>query len=67
MLVKTPDGLLVIDFKTDAVTAEEAPQRAEFYRQRLDLYSRAAAEILNSQILNKWLYFLTPACAIEIK
>ncbi len=67
MLVKIPDGLLVIDFKTDAVTAEEAPQRAEFYRQQLDLYARAAAAILNSQILNKWLYFLTPACAVEIK
>ena len=67
MLVKIPDGLLVIDFKTDAVTAEEAPQRAEFYRQQLDLYAEAAAAILNSQILNKWLYFLTPAIEFEIK
>jgi ATP-dependent helicase/nuclease subunit A len=67
MLVKTPDGLVVIDFKTDAVTAEQVPQRAEFYRQQLNLYAEAAAAILNSPVLAKWLYFLTPACAIEIK
>jgi len=66
MLVKTPDGLLVIDFKTDAVTAEEAPQRAEFYRQQLDLYAEAAAAILNYKSIAKWLYFLTPGCAVEI-
>jgi len=67
MLVKTPLGLLVIDFKTDAVTAEEAPQRAKFYRQQLDIYSRAASAILNSKPITNWLYFLMPVCAIEIK
>jgi ATP-dependent exoDNAse (exonuclease V) beta subunit len=58
---------LVIDFKTDAVTAEEAPQRAKFYRQQLDIYSRAASAILRSKSIANWLYFLTPACAIENK
>jgi ATP-dependent helicase/nuclease subunit A len=66
MLVKTPDGLVVIDFKTDAVTAEQVPQRAEFYRRQLDLYAEAAAAILNAPVLAKWLYFLTPACAVEV-
>ncbi|MHC4096793.1 MAG: helicase-exonuclease AddAB subunit AddA, partial [Planctomycetota bacterium] len=35
MLVQTPRGLLVIDFKTDRITAAEVSQRAEFYRQQL--------------------------------
>jgi len=66
MLVRTPQGLVIIDFKTDKVTAREVRERAELYSQQLDLYSRAASAILKSKILTKWLYFLTPACAIKI-
>ncbi|MHC4312169.1 MAG: hypothetical protein ACYSW3_06850 [Planctomycetota bacterium] len=67
MLVQTPRGLLVIDFKTDRITAAEVSQRAEFYRQQLELYGRAAGAILKEKILAKWLYFLTPAAEFEIK
>jgi ATP-dependent helicase/nuclease subunit A len=67
MLVKTPRGLIVIDFKTDRITATEVSRRAEFYRQQLDLYGRAATAILKQTLLAKWLYFLTPATAFEIK
>ncbi|GAG31725.1 unnamed protein product, partial [marine sediment metagenome] len=66
ILVRTPDGLLVIDFKTDRITAEEVSERAELYRRQLDLYSKAASAILKDKLLGKWLYFLRPACAIEI-
>ena len=67
ILVRTPDGLLVIDFKTDRITAEEVSGRAELYRRQLDLYGRAASAILKSKILAKWLYFLTPATEFQIK
>ena len=67
MLVQTPQGLAVIDFKTDNVSTEQAPERARVYRRQLELYSRAASAILKSKILGKWLYFLTPGCAIEVK
>jgi ATP-dependent helicase/nuclease subunit A len=67
MLVRTPKGLVVIDFKTDRVTAGEVNQRAELYRLQLGLYSRAASAILKSESLGKWLYFLTPGCEVEIK
>jgi len=66
VLVKRPDGLLVIDFKTDRITAEEVSERAKSYRRQLELYGRAASAILKEQLLNKWLYFLTPGCAIEV-
>jgi len=66
MLIRTPKGLVVIDFKTDNITAEEVPQRAEFYRWHLELYARAASEILKEKPLAKWLYFLTPATKFEI-
>ncbi len=67
MLIRTPQGLIIIDFKTDNVTAKKVPERAEFYRRQLDLYSRAASAILKSKPLAKWLYFLTSACAFELK
>lgn len=66
MLVRSPQGLVVIDFKTDNVTAKEVQARAELYRQQLDLYSDAAGKILKTKIISKWLYFLSPGCAIEI-
>ncbi|MHC4344788.1 MAG: 3'-5' exonuclease, partial [Planctomycetota bacterium] len=66
MLIKTPQGLLVIDFKTDSVSAEEATRRAALYRQQLVLYSRAAGEILKSKVVASWLYFLTPGCAVKV-
>ncbi len=67
MLIKTPDGLIVIDFKTDKVTAEHIPERAELYRRQLELYAKAASAILKSKILSKWLYFLATAHFFEIK
>jgi ATP-dependent helicase/nuclease subunit A len=66
MLVRTPAGLLVIDFKTDDVTAKGAPERAELYREQLELYGRAAEMILKAKIIGKWLYFLKPGCAVEV-
>ena len=65
-LIRTPKGLLVIDFKTDAVSAEQASKRAESYREQLEYYSRAAGAILKTNVVGKWLYFLEPGCAVEI-
>ncbi len=74
MLIRTPKGLVIIDFKTDKVTAGEVHERAELYRRQLDLYSRAASAILGrrqaslkSESIAKWLYFLTPATEFELK
>ncbi|MHC4807914.1 MAG: hypothetical protein ACYTBX_16875, partial [Planctomycetota bacterium] len=67
MLIQIPRGLVVIDFKTDNITAGEVSQRAELYREQLELYGRASSAILKSESVAKWLYFLTPARAIEVK
>jgi ATP-dependent helicase/nuclease subunit A len=66
MLIRTPGGLVVIDFKTDRVTAEQVGQRAELYRGQLELYSRAACAILKAGAAGRWLYFLTPRVCIEV-
>jgi len=67
MLVRTPKGLVIIDFKTDNVTSSQVNQRAELYRAQLKLYARAASAILKSKSIARWLYFLTPATEFDIK
>ncbi|MFA5239464.1 MAG: helicase-exonuclease AddAB subunit AddA [Phycisphaerae bacterium] len=66
LLIKTPKGLLIIDFKTDDVTAKKAPERAKLYRGQLEIYGRAAGAILKAETSGKWLYFLKPGCAVEV-
>ena len=66
LLVKTPGGLVIIDFKTDAVSADGETKRAAIYRGQLDLYAQAATVITGGNILSKWLYFLRPAVSVKI-
>jgi len=66
LLIRTPQGLVIVDFKTDKISAAQANERAEFYRRQLELYGRAASAILRTKTLSKWLYFLTPCIAIEV-
>jgi ATP-dependent helicase/nuclease subunit A len=67
MLIQAPQGLVVIDFKTDDVDGKEVAGRAELYRGQLEVYGRAAGAILKSEMVGKWLYFLTPGQEFEIK
>jgi len=67
MLIQTPQGLVVIDFKTDNISPSQAPQRAELYRGQLDLYAKAASSILKTPTVGKSLYFLAPRRAVEIR
>jgi ATP-dependent helicase/nuclease subunit A len=66
LLVKTPEGLVIIDFKTDDVSAEGAQKRAAIYRGQLDLYAQAASTILGQEVKSKWLCFLRPGCEVEV-
>ena len=59
------DGALtVVDFKTDRVTAEEAPARAEIYRGQLQAYSDALSRIMEIPVERRVLYFFQ--CGQEI-
>jgi len=66
LLVRTAQGLVVIDFKTDKITAGQAEERAELYRWQLELYSRAACAIMKDKPAGRWLYFLTPRVSVEV-
>ncbi len=66
LLVRTPEGLIVLDFKTDHVSGDRVLQRAEVYRGQLELYARAAASICRGKVLERWLYFLAPRQAVQV-
>jgi ATP-dependent helicase/nuclease subunit A len=66
LLVQTPDGLFVIDFKTDRVSGSGVAKRAESYRGQLDLYAKAAASIRGHKVLERWLYFFAPRQAVQV-
>jgi ATP-dependent helicase/nuclease subunit A len=66
MLIKTRDGFMVIDFKTDNISAEQVRERIQIYQPQLALYGQAAEMILKSKLLGRWLYFLIPARAVSV-
>ena len=66
LLVETPDGLVIVDFKTDDVPTDKLAGRAELYRGQLDLYAQAAEAITGRKIVKRCLYFLKPAFKIEV-
>ena len=66
LLIQTPKGLVIVDFKTDKITAGQAEKRAELYRRQLELYGRAASAIIKTKTFAKWLYFLTPCIPVEV-
>ena len=66
LLIQTPQGLIVIDFKTDNISAAQAPNRAELYRGQLETYAKAASKILHAESAAKHLYFLTPRLVIRL-
>jgi len=66
VLVQTPAGLVVIDFKTDRVSEAEVARRAELYRPQLQWYAEAAGAILKRDVAARWLYFLTPRQAVQM-
>jgi ATP-dependent helicase/nuclease subunit A len=66
MLVRTPDGIVIIDFKTDRISSAQIQQKSEHYLPQLRWYCRAAGDILNVKSVAGWLYFLAPAVAVKV-
>jgi len=52
-----PDGIIIVDFKTDYVTETTITYRAEHYRPQLEAYSEALSRIYELPVKRKLLYF----------
>lgn len=61
-----PDGAVIVDYKTDRVSAEEAGARAERYAAQLESYAWAVSQITGLPVKAKIVYFLRPGEAVEL-
>jgi ATP-dependent helicase/nuclease subunit A len=62
----TEDGVTIVDYKTDRVTEDEVPARAERYRVQLRTYADALRRILGLPVRRCVLWFLRPGAAFEL-
>ena len=52
-----PDGITIVDFKTDYVTEETVEAKAEYYRPQVETYGEALSRIYEMPIKGQYLYF----------
>ena len=52
-----PEGITVLDFKTDRVTEETAAAAAERYSGQVNVYAAALERIFRKPVIHKYLYF----------
>jgi len=60
VVIESPAGLIVIDYKTDRITPADVPSRTQFYQGQVDTYKNALAKITNQPISRVCLAFLSP-------
>ena len=62
-----PEGLTVVDFKTDRVSPGGEAARAEEYRGQLEVYTRALESILGRPVVRRVLWFVKTGVPVELK
>lgn len=65
-LIETPEGYLLLDFKTDRVSHATVQERAERYRPQLEAYVFAVEKIFVRPVLSKILFFFHNGITIEL-
>ncbi|MBE5039763.1 helicase-exonuclease AddAB subunit AddA [Ructibacterium gallinarum] len=60
------DGIVLIDYKTDRVTREEAKKRAQNYQLQMEYYARGLSQILKVPVKERYLYFLYCGFAVAM-
>ncbi len=59
-------GLVIVDYKTDAVNGPEAHQRAQEYAWQLRLYGMALEKLTGLPAREAWLHFLKPNTPVRV-
>ncbi|MEE1013192.1 MAG: PD-(D/E)XK nuclease family protein, partial [Clostridia bacterium] len=60
------DGVVLIDYKTDRVSAERAKEHAQRYQTQVECYTRGLNAILPCPIKERYLYFLHCGTAVQM-
>jgi ATP-dependent exoDNAse (exonuclease V) beta subunit len=68
LLYRDDDGLVLVDYKTDAVPVAALPSRVDFYRPQMAVYATAIEAAVGEPIRRCVLLFLSPtgASAVEV-
>jgi ATP-dependent helicase/nuclease subunit A len=67
LAVLLPREIWLLDFKTDALKAQDLPDKTRLYESQLKLYSRALSQIYRRPVSEAWLYFLSIGEAVEVE
>jgi ATP-dependent helicase/nuclease subunit A len=67
VLVETPDGPVVIDYKTDNVQGQRLADRIELYRGQVNLYRSASRKITGREAAAVYLVFVHPSARQVVK
>ena len=63
---ETPQGITVLDFKSDRVTEDTVARRAEDYRPQLEAYGRALTGMTGLPVTRRVLWFFALDRAVEL-
>jgi len=66
LVVRMPDEIWLVDFKTDAVPPAGVAARAAAYAPQLGLYALALEKIYGRPVRERWLYFLRARRAVRV-
>ncbi|HHX28414.1 MAG: helicase-exonuclease AddAB subunit AddA [Bacillota bacterium] len=66
MLLDEPDGLVILDFKTDDISGDEVSKRALAYTSQIALYALAAERILGKPVQKASIFFLGPLREVQV-
>jgi len=61
-----PEGITILDFKTDRVTPENIDSVVDSYRMQVKTYARALSKIFEKDIISSQLYFFRTGTFVDV-
>lgn len=65
-LIVEPEGLTIVDYKTDRISAAAVPKAAAHYAAQIRAYARCAQRIFGLPVRERIIYFLTPGVSFSL-
>jgi ATP-dependent helicase/nuclease subunit A len=67
LAVIRPTEIWLLDFKTDAIAAQELSARTDAYAPQIKLYSLALGRIYKRPVTESWLHFLACRKTVRVR
>ena len=66
LVLITPTGAVIIDFKTDRSSQDQDRDQSnrDLHERQLEIYARAVEVILGVKVFGKWIYYLADGRAV---